>query len=533
MKKILSYPLLVIVLLSVLLAALPAFAEGTASVDMDALFMQATEVLSRPFRVAPEVDENHPLPEGVKLTGPFLYVGLNSDDSKVYMPDVSSHEYVPAGLAVGAKLYAADDAMIEDIYSGVISTDADAPVVYALLVGTGYYNGVHYENDLIVCDQDYAVVFVDYASGEIVAWTNGRVQRGGPFKLYSSGFYTDTNGKKVFDRDMRQLNGVWRDTLIYASADDAGAVIQNGVLIAMEDKDIETYVVPKGVREIGEQAFEYCVNLKSVTFPEGLKSIGWLAFGGCEQLEEIVFPKSLESIGINAFNGCARLKRVVLPEGLTTLGAEAFVDCAALSDITFPSTLTDVGSNAFDGTAWFAERENEPFIIVGDGVLLCTKATYDDEASEARAEILKEYGGDPANVSEDVLRMYEEAFGMPFSGSEFVIPEGVKYLAEYSIANIIVTRLVLPGTLTDNWGAMNSIMDITVEEIYISDGVTHVPGMVFEYCEGLKRVRIPASVTWLEEFLFSAKDSVTVICVQGSEAYRQARQYGYNVEIEE
>lgn len=89
-------------------------------------------------------------------------------------------------------------------------------------------------------------------------------------------------------------------------------------------KDATEYVVPNGVKTIGEYAFADCESLKSTSLPDGLESIGFHAFAGCGSLESITFPEGLKTIEVNAFGDCESLKSTTLPEGLEYLGNSAF-----------------------------------------------------------------------------------------------------------------------------------------------------------------------------------------------------------------
>ena len=57
-------------------------------------------------------------------------------------------------------------------------------------------------------------------------------------------------------------------------------------LITLPGK-ITTYVIPSFVTTIGEYAFLYCENLKSVTIPNSVTSIDRFAFEGCKNLQSI------------------------------------------------------------------------------------------------------------------------------------------------------------------------------------------------------------------------------------------------------
>lgn len=80
--------------------------------------------------------------------------------------------------------------------------------------------------------------------------------------------------------------------------------------------------VPKGVTEIGEEAFLSCETLTSVTIPEGVVSIGDSAFCDCERLTEVVLPDSVIRIGRFAFYDCPELKHLTIPDAAKELGKD-------------------------------------------------------------------------------------------------------------------------------------------------------------------------------------------------------------------
>lgn len=116
-------------------------------------------------------------------------------------------------------------------------------------------------------------------------------------------------------------------------------VIEGDVLVKADGAPID-YKIPEGIREIapnafatssvrsvqcpasleviGQCAFFYAVDLKSVTFAPNskLRVIGEQAFSDCTNLETIELPNSIDSIGTNAFVLCENLKKVTIPTGL-------------------------------------------------------------------------------------------------------------------------------------------------------------------------------------------------------------------------
>ena len=69
--------------------------------------------------------------------------------------------------------------------------------------------------------------------------------------------------------------------------------IQDGVLRKFRGSETSV-VIPEGVTEIGEKAFEGCTSLESVYISEGIKSICVDAFAGCTSLTEIHFGGTRE-----------------------------------------------------------------------------------------------------------------------------------------------------------------------------------------------------------------------------------------------
>ena len=145
-----------------------------------------------------------------------------------------------------------------------------------------------------------------------------------------------------------------------------------------------TAYLPDTVTTIGDNAFDGCVNLTSVTqlgssdeamFPASVTSIGNYAFEGCGKLN-VTFgeAKALTTIGDNAFYGCISLQQVVFAQGsalgdigkeafmesgvsvvdladtkVTKIGYSAFEGCASLFKLTLPETIAEININAFYG----------------------------------------------------------------------------------------------------------------------------------------------------------------------------------------
>ena len=60
--------------------------------------------------------------------------------------------------------------------------------------------------------------------------------------------------------------------------------------------DIKEIVIPEGVTNIEDNAFEGCVDLTTITLPGSLKHIGRGAFADCKKLKNVVVPDSISTI---------------------------------------------------------------------------------------------------------------------------------------------------------------------------------------------------------------------------------------------
>ena len=70
--------------------------------------------------------------------------------------------------------------------------------------------------------------------------------------------------------------------------------------------DFVKIVLPEGVEEICDYAFDDCTALEEVICPKSLKKIGKEAFSGCHNLRKIEYGPDVK-VDATAFNGCYNL----------------------------------------------------------------------------------------------------------------------------------------------------------------------------------------------------------------------------------
>ncbi len=131
-----------------------------------------------------------------------------------------------------------------------------------------------------------------------------------------------------------------------ASSDLDGFEIENNILVKYHGNDADV-VIPDGVTEIGEEAFENCESLENVTIPDSITDIGDKAFAGCIRLREVNIPGSVQEMGHNVFTACFNLESVTFSYGVKKIKSCSFCFCDRLKKVTIPNSVIEIEADAF------------------------------------------------------------------------------------------------------------------------------------------------------------------------------------------
>lgn len=142
------------------------------------------------------------------------------------------------------------------------------------------------------------------------------------------------------------------------------------------NKKIRKVVLPEGLTEIDDDAFNYCYDdsaqtgLKEVNLPTSLKRVGYRAFAydkGITKIDltdftdtvfekyafadtgitELLLPKGITTIPA-IFSGCNQLTEIIIPDSVVKVEAEAFSSCYSIKKLKFGKNLKEIGERAFD-----------------------------------------------------------------------------------------------------------------------------------------------------------------------------------------
>lgn len=116
----------------------------------------------------------------------------------------------------------------------------------------------------------------------------------------------------------------------YSDNYDGDFVIFDGCLSKYKGTD-KNPVIPEGVTELGEQAFQNTA-IDSVTFPTTkIAEIPSYCFKG-SQIKEITIPSTVGKVKEMAFYGCMYLEKLTIEDGVESVQDNAFINCYSLTE---------------------------------------------------------------------------------------------------------------------------------------------------------------------------------------------------------
>jgi len=321
--------------------------------------------------------------------------------------------------------------------------------------------------------------------------------------------------------------------------------------------NLVSVVIPDKVETIGNNLFQYCYKLKSITtgasmkeipnglasytpsletlnMHEGIETICWIFntnYGvgdyGDHQMTSIHIPASVKVIEVEAFCDMVNLKTVTFAEGsqLTTITKHAFLNCVSLESVTgIPASLETIGIKAFQNALSLKELD-----------LSATAVTEIPEHVFAYTQNLKTFGIPAGLTSIGEYAFYEsgiESFNAPatltslgvsaFENSDlktvtFPTSSNLTSLGELVdedddpiVSNVFkgttqLETVVLPNnlkTIADGAFANSSVKTVTMADKNAIPSLEYIGNSAFESCYNLEGFAYLESVTHIGEKAF-------------------------------
>ncbi|MBQ8689447.1 MAG: leucine-rich repeat protein [Clostridia bacterium] len=277
---------------------------------------------------------------------------------------------------------------------------------------------------------------------------------------------------------------------------------------------------------IGNQAFQYCRELESVTLGENLTTVSANAFGACEKLsdvnlEHVVYVKE------NAFSETAITKADL--SGAISVDEYAFIYVEELTELILSPDGTSIGEGAFGecaalGTATpvinleFSEYIGE-YAFAYTGI---TEANLSAAKSIGDFAFMKDLRADgtrtpfAVTLGEAVEYIGDNPFAMcalePFTSSVVEKVNGVEYIREISTFDISDNVKVIDGSLycVVPYGLELTVYTGTGESATVADGTVRLTALSFAGSD-VVNVHLPHTLNSVGDKAFYKCDSLSLV----------------------
>lgn len=216
-----------------------------------------------------------------------------------------------------------------------------------------------------------------------------------------------------------------------------------------------------------------------IKFNKDVTEVGDYAFNECINLTSIIFPNSLKSIGEWAFYYCTNLANPTLPNGLTTLKIGAFAECNAFEEITIPASVTELASGVFQGCIGVKEFKGK-------------------------------YAADGGRCLVDGTKIVGFALGC--GATTYAIPDGITVVGDSTFYMSSLTSVTIPDSVKE-FEDFAFCSNENLVSINIPAGVTAIPPSAFEYCIAIEDITLPDSITSIGDYAFYGCESLESITI--------------------
>lgn len=261
---------------------------------------------------------------------------------------------------------------------------------------------------------------------------------------------------------------------------------------------------------IGDRAFKDS-QLEYIHLFDSVREIGQEAFSGCVNLKFIKLPDSIATIGQNAFLGCDSLTTLVLPAGVTILG-----------DLGIAPEAVRIAANASEeqvqalaaalNLPWYMDlvREGEAAAFVAMPNSYQPNPENEFEFDPQSGSITKYIGSASTVVVPHsiggvaVTGIAYPGFSSPSSQTvtEIILPETVRTISDSAFLNCASLKNVQVYGPIDSLGIRAFENCTSLEEITFHNGIKEMGVYAFNLCENLKKADLGDKLAALPEGAF-------------------------------
>lgn len=283
----------------------------------------------------------------------------------------------------------------------------------------------------------------------------------------------------------------------------SGANIQNGVLLGYYGSESDI-TLPNTVTRINDEALKGNKKIVSVTIPGSVKDIGNNAFQGCPNLKEIIFTNPDRNnnnliIRVSAFQDCPNLTTCEIPARAYQVVGNIFKGC---------TSLTEVKVNAAN-----------PYYFTQDGVLFGPalvnyQPQYQDDYTLQSYPAGREGAYTiPSSVhGKKIDQIWTSGFEGASGLTGISIPSSIGRLGTAAFEGTGLTNVVIPDTVlqVDPAVFQNCTELVSVK---LPAGLAEIDQYMFANCTSLQYVDMPDSITKINIYAFHNCTSLTSLAL--------------------
>ena len=270
-----------------------------------------------------------------------------------------------------------------------------------------------------------------------------------------------------------------------------------------EELEIPSFVMQNGnkfiITRIGNNAFEGCTFLKSITIPNSITNIGSRAFYNCSSLTSIDIPNSVTSIGEEAFSNCASLIFFGISASTNSIGNNLLQNCNNLTTITISASSIKQYCDS-EINKKLRNSENERY-------------KYGERGYKNRELLISGIKTIEIVIPDSTNKLNDYTFYGCNSLKSIIIPSSVNELGKYTFYGCTsLDSIILPPRI-ESLDEATLAYCTSFKTIKIPQNVTHIATGALYACASLKALDIPLNVTEIGNYAFgdcSALKAITI-----------------------
>lgn len=317
---------------------------------------------------------------------------------------------------------------------------------------------------------------------------------------------------------------------------DAEVVVDSNVKVIYanafaNNQNVVTVVLPEGLVEIQDGAFDFCYGLTTVNVPSTVQKIGKNAFRYCEDLANVTFTEGgddLLIIGDYAFAYTDSLKTLALTGRVYSIGSHVFYD-SAVANFTFGenSALVEIGNNAFTGSDIIQLNVPTGVVKIGEFAFYeCTSlleitfgeglTTIGDHAFAGCSELISvSFPASLKNLGASVFYYYEydEYACSKLESVTFAPNSQLEKIPVGTFAYTALKTFTVPAGVTVIEGVEDSVgyknpsafyEVATLEAVYFENGskCVEIGNYTFDGCSSLNEIELPGTLSVIGNYAF-------------------------------